>query len=65
VIKILREKLFEEELHWTAGIDFQVVAFQAVNADNVNGDTLHHALGLQPFCAKQNSSGSNGRKKRS
>ena len=28
VIKILKEKLFEEELEWTAGIDFQIGAFQ-------------------------------------
>ena len=49
VIKILKEKLFEQELKWTSGVDFQIAAFQAVNADNVDGDTLHHALGLQPF----------------
>ena len=53
VIKILREKVFEQELSWTAGIDFQIAAFQAVNADNVDGDTLHHALGLQPFGARK------------
>ena len=53
VIKILKEHLFEEELKWIAGVDFQIAAFQAVNADNVDGDTLHHALGLQPFGARK------------
>ena len=53
VIQILKEKLFEQELKWTAGIDFQIAAFQTVNADNVDGDTLHHALGLQPFGARK------------
>ena len=43
VIKILKEKLFQEELQWTTGLDFQIAAFQAVNADNIDGDTLHHA----------------------
>ena len=45
VIKLLKEQLFEKELQWTAGIDFQIAAFQAVNADGIDGDTLHHALG--------------------
>ena len=53
VIKILKEKLFEGELGWTSGLDFQIGAFQAVNADNVDGDTLHHSLGLQPFGARK------------
>ena len=53
VIKILKEKLFEGELGWTAGIDFQIGAFQAVNADNIDGGTLHHALGLQPVGARK------------
>ena len=53
VIKILKEKLFEQELKWIPGIDFQIAAFQAVNADNVDGDTLHHALGLHPFGARK------------
>jgi hypothetical protein len=40
-------------LGWTPGIDFQIAAFQAVNADNIDGDTLHHALGLTPFGTKR------------
>ena len=53
VIKILKENLFGEFLQLTEGIDFQVDAFQAVNADNVGGDTLHHALGLTPWGTKR------------
>ena len=53
VIRLLKEELFQKELGWCSGIDFQVAAFQAVNADNVEGDTLHHALGLSPFIAQK------------
>ena len=49
VIKLLKEELFEKECGWISGLDFQIGVFQAVNADNIDGDTLHHALGLQPF----------------
>ena len=54
VIKLLKEQLFEKELQWTSGIDFQIAAFQAVNADGIDGDTLHHALGLTPYGGKKN-----------
>ena len=33
VIKILKEELFEKELGWIAGIDFQIAAFQAVKSE--------------------------------
>ena len=49
VIKLLKEELFEKECGWSSALDFQIGAFQAVNADNIDGHTLHHALGLQPF----------------
>ena len=55
VVKIIKEQLFEKELQWEQGIDFQVTALQAVNADSLDGDTLHHALGLQPFLQKKKS----------
>ena len=64
VLKFLRE-LFEEQLGYTQGIDFeargrncgrlsrpagvaapQVAAFQAVNAADIRGRTLHNACGL-------------------
>ena len=64
VIKILKEKLFEKELNWIAGVDFQIAAFQAVNADNVDGDTLHHALGLTPFGARKKTCMQNDKKKK-
>ena len=53
VIKILKEHLFEEELKWIGGVDFQIGVYQAMNVDNVDGDTLHHALGLQPLGARK------------
>ena len=64
VIKILKEKLFEGEIGWRAGLDFQIGAFQAVNADNIDGDTLHHALGLQPFGARKKSGATTNNKKK-
>ena len=45
-LRLLREKLFEEILGWRHGIHFQIVSFQAVMAELLNGDTIHHALGL-------------------
>ena len=56
--------MFEGVLEWTAGIDFQIAAFQAVNADNVDGDTLHHALGLQPFRARKKNGGKGNKDKK-
>lgn len=43
---MLRRELFEETLGWTHGVHFQVVSFQAVMAELLDGDTIHHALGL-------------------
>eukprot|EP00973_Karenia_brevis_P076994 10691785-Karenia_brevis.AAC.1 len=31
------------------GVQFQVVALQAVMADLLGGDTIHHALGIPAF----------------
>ena len=45
-LRLLREKLFEETLCWQHGVQFQIVSFQAVMADLLGGDTIHHALGL-------------------
>ena len=46
VLNILRRDLFEKCLGWTPGKEFQVVAFQAVNAEPLDGETIHKALGL-------------------
>ena len=45
-IKLLRKELFEDILGWTQGLQFQFAALQAVTAEMVDGDTLHHAFGL-------------------
>ena len=45
-IRILRDELFQGLLQWEAGIHFQCAALQAVTADMLDGDTLHHAFGL-------------------
>ena len=46
VIKLLRE-LFVSVLHWNMGVDFQMAALQAVMAEQLGGDTLHHSCGIQ------------------
>ena len=45
-LKFLRQDLFEDVLGWHHGVDFQIVSFQAVMAELLEGDTIHHALGL-------------------
>ncbi|CAJ1360963.1 unnamed protein product, partial [Effrenium voratum] len=45
VLKFLRE-WFEEQLGYAQGIDYEVAAFQAVNAADIRGRTLHNACGL-------------------
>ena len=46
VIKIIKDELFQEILGWNIGVEFQVVALQAVMADLLGGDTIHHALNI-------------------
>ena len=46
VLNLLRCELFEHCLGWRQGVEFQVVAFQAVNAEPLDGETIHKALGL-------------------
>ena len=49
VIKILKDELFGEIFKWKMGAEFQIVAFQAVMADLLGGDTVHHALNIGVF----------------
>eukprot|EP00959_Pyramimonas_sp_CCMP1952_P302004 6319706-Pyramimonas_sp.AAC.1 len=46
VIEKIRKELFEKEMGWTHGIDFQVAALQATNASALDGNTIHSAFGL-------------------
>ena len=46
VLNLIRKELFETLLGWKQGEEFQVVTLQAVMAENLNGDTIHHAFGL-------------------
>ena len=36
-------------LNWEQGVHFQIVAFQAVTATLLGGDTIHHACGIPVF----------------
>lgn len=46
VLNLIRKELFERTLRWKQGEEFQVVTLQAVMANDLDGDTIHHALGL-------------------
>ena len=46
VIDKIRKELFEKEMGWTHGIDFQVAALQATNASALDGNTNHSAFGI-------------------
>ena len=46
VLNLIRKELFEKLLGWKQGAEFQVVTLQAVMASDLNGDTIHHAFGL-------------------
>ena len=48
VLKQIRE-LFTDVLHWDIGVQYQIVAFQAVMAEQLGGDTIHHACGIPVF----------------
>lgn len=48
VIKLIHE-LFTEVMGWHMSVEFQTVALQAVMAEQLGGDTLHHAVGIPCF----------------
>jgi len=43
---VIKNELFQDVLHWQQGLDYQVIALQAVMADLLKGDTIHHACGI-------------------
>ena len=49
VITVVKERLFKQVLKWDMGLQFQIVALQAVMADLLGGDTIHHACGIPVF----------------
>lgn len=49
VLKQIKSGLVENLLEWNIGVKLQIVALQAVMADLLEGDTIHHALGIQAF----------------
>ena len=57
VLKLVK-KLFLEVCGWQIGLDYQIVALQAVMAQLLGGDTIHHALGINPFGASRSADAS-------
>jgi hypothetical protein len=51
VLKMVKE-LFKEVCGWEMGLEFQMMALQAVMAQLLEGDTIHHACGINPFGMK-------------
>ena len=49
VLRIIRQELFEGLMKWTIGVNFQIAALQAVMAQLLGGDTIHHACGIPAF----------------
>ena len=48
VLKLAKE-LFQNVCGWNMGMEYQMAALQAVTAQLLGGDTIHHALGINPF----------------
>ena len=48
-IKIIKEDFVEKVLKWNIGVKFPIVALQAVMADVLSGDTIHHAFNIPVF----------------
>ena len=44
--------MFEEVCGWQMGVGFQIMSLQAVTAQLLGGDTIHHACGINPFGQK-------------
>ena len=57
VINLIKDELFQGVLQWDMGIEFQIVALQAVMAELLGGDTIHHALGIPAFGRKNDCHG--------
>jgi len=51
VLKWCKE-LFRDVCGWEMGLEFQMMALQAVMAQLLGGDTIHHACGINPFPGK-------------
>ena len=43
---VIKAELFDQILCWQQGLDYQVIALQAVMANLLKGDTIHHACGI-------------------
>ena len=56
VLKLV-QTMFLEVCGWQMSIDYQMMSLQAVMAQLLHGDTIHHALGINPFGDKPNAKG--------
>ena len=49
VIKVIKDRFFKGLLGYDIGVEFQIVVLQAVMAEILGGDTIHHACGIPAF----------------
>jgi hypothetical protein len=49
MIRKMLKELFRDVCGWKMGLEFQIAALQAVMAQQLGGDALHHACGINPF----------------
>jgi DNA replication protein DnaC len=55
-VLLMAKELFTDVCGWSMGAEYQMVALQAVMAQLLGGDTIHHAVGINPFHVKQDTS---------
>ena len=53
VIKIIKNELSAGVLKWDMGVNYQIVALQALMAELLGGDTIHHACGIPVFNGRE------------
>jgi hypothetical protein len=49
-VLMMVKELFQEVCGWQMGLEYQMVALQAVMAQLLGGDTIHHASGMKRSC---------------
>ena len=53
VMNIIKEELFQGVMKWNMSVEYQIVALQAVMAELLGGDTIHHACGIPVYNGRE------------
>ena len=57
VINIIKDELFQGVMKWNMSVEYQIVALQAVMAELLGGDTIHHACGIPVYNGRDSHEG--------